>query len=284
MAKPLRTDSTNSNKIVDSLNISDNYDIYQSKGYLARLPVSTQGDYCDFFANGNNSNNLLQHCIVNIQSFILMERPEFLEILRKAIKSFNGFAPLGIFADIDEGEYREAMSATIRDDLQNFSMEEFIACYFDELRRGTNFTEYENLWMLENIAMHPEFVTLNEVKLLVDLYVKLINTKAHSRIFCVMLLINIDKSLPVNQSFVSYLIKIVHGPESQLSQKDTLIDLIDVMADLGSLKHEDKALKFILRYAQSNNLNYVIEKILNLSIPYGSEMTERIRQWIEKGN
>ena len=213
-----------------------------------------------------------------------MERPEFLIILNKAIKGFNGFGPLGIFSDIDEPEYKGAVGQNEAGSPTDFSIDEFIACYFDELKRGTVFSEHENIWMLQNVAMHPDSITLTEVRLLADLYLKMIAGKYYSRVFCLMILIGIDKTLPDNQSFVSYILKQLSSDNFQLSQKDTLIDMIEVMADLGAFKHEDKALLFTIRYARSNNLLYVIDRVLDMSMPYGVEMTNKVQEWIKRGN
>ena len=214
-----------------------------------------------------------------------MERKDFRTILRQAVQSFRGFAPMGILAEVNESEYKDAVNPNSLDAVKlQALMPEMVSWYFLDIESNLEFTEYEHLWMLASIASNLNLVGKREMRLLSDLYLRSVANHTNSRIFCIMLLLNLDKLLPEKQSFMALIFNVIGGDKSSYSQRDVLLDLIDIMADLGSIRYQDKALFYIIKYASLNSLSYVHDRIRVLIEMYDEGIQQTMIQWIEKGS
>lgn len=208
-----------------------------------------------------------------------MEVTELKKILTKAIKKFNGFGPLGIFADIDAEEFIPEAEVISEDQLADV-----IDAYLIAIQSDEKFSEEEHIWILQNIAMHSEILekfNAAHVKALCMHYLNSVQSHATSRIFCIMLLLILDKYLNDKQSFVMFIFNQAKDVNNErLTQRETLMDLTDVLIDLDALKHQEKALRILTVLSERSNLKYVTDRVIDLASVYGDEVIQIVRGWV----
>lgn len=206
-----------------------------------------------------------------------MELEAFKTLLSKASRSFQGFGPLGIYAGIDEEFIPEAevISASV--------IHEVVDAYLIYMQ-SEKFSESEHIWILENIAMHSEILekfNAAHVKALCMHYLNSVQSHATSRIFCIMLLLILDKYLNDKQSFVMFIFNQAKDVNNErLTQRETLMDLTDVLIDLDALKHQEKALRILTVLSERSNLKYVTDRVIDLASVYGDEVIHIVRGWV----
>lgn len=217
-----------------------------------------------------------------------MEIEYFRKFLTERLRVFNGFSPMGVL----EGAGEEGYISNINNLQTHFNIEEIIESYFNALETQEQFTNYEHLWVLEQIGLNRELLdkfTVRHLRILTDLYLSAITTNMSCRIFIMMLLMVLDQKLPDNKSFIAYLFKRSSETNNErLSQRDTLIDVINVMTDLGAISHHDKSLKILVIMSDQRELNYVREQVFRIASVYGEEVIQALKQWLtldkNKGN
>ena len=208
-----------------------------------------------------------------------MYLPELRSFLVRAIRSFNGFSPLGVFSDIEEEDYiPEAITIPASD------IVEVVDAYFNAIQINQIFSEAEHIWILQNIALNVEILNqfnANNIKTLSMHYLNAVPTRASSRIFCIMLLLMLDKFLHDKQSFVMFIFNQAKETNNErLTQRDTLLDLTDVLIDLGAIKDQAKALRILMILSERSNLKYVTDRVLDLSMNYNEETALILLGWV----
>ena len=208
-----------------------------------------------------------------------MDLPELRSLLERAIRSFNGFSPLGVFSDIEEEDYiPEAITIPASD------IVEVVDAYFNAIQINQIFSEAEHIWILQNIALNVEILNqfnANNIKTLSMHYLNAVPTRASSRIFCIMLLLMLDKFLHDKQSFVMFIFNQAKETNNErLTQRDTLLDLTDVLIDLGAIKDQAKALRILMILSERSNLKYVTDRVLDLSMNYNEETALILLGWV----
>jgi hypothetical protein len=157
-----------------------------------------------------------------------MEIAELRDMLTKAIRSFNGFGPLGIFADIDDEEFRPEPNV-----IPTPEIPQVVNAYLLAIQSNEKFSEEEHIWILQNIAMNTDILdkfNASNVKALCNHYLRSIQSHASSRIFCIMLLLLLDNYLNEKQSFVMFIFnQAKEANNERLTQRDTLMDLTDAL-------------------------------------------------------
>ena len=193
--------------------------------------------------------------------------------LREVLKKVRG---LTLSADSEYISETENISVSDISDIANI--------YFESLPTE-KFSEIEHQWILKNIAIHIEALEFdaNKIKALCVHYLNSVQSHAESRIFSIMFLMMLDKYFNDSQSFVIFIFnQLKNANNAFLTQRETLMDLTDVLIDLGAIKHQEKALRILLVLSERNGITYVAERVLDLAIIYGIEFVEVIKGWIKK--
>lgn len=209
-----------------------------------------------------------------------MEVAEFRRELTNVMRGFSGFSPMGIL----EGAGEEGYISNPDNELPPINIQDMIEAYFDALELREQFTNYEHLWMLEQIGLHKKLQEAfgpRHIKILSDRYLDMIPTNMSCRIFMMMLLMVLDQKLPDNKSFVAYLFKKAQETNNErLSQRDTLIDIVNVMTDLGAINHHDKSLKILITLSDQRDLGYVRDQVLGIASVYDEEIIGKLNEWL----
>lgn len=210
-----------------------------------------------------------------------MELVELRKILDKATKSFHGFGPLGIYAGLNEEYESSILEAEI---ISASNIAEIIQAYLKAIQEGEHFTEPEHIWLLENIAIHNEILDkfgAQDIKTLCSHYLRSVQSHTSSRIFCIMLLLLLDQFMNDKQSFVMFIFNQAKDVDNErLTQRETLLDLTDVLIDLDAIKSQAKALRILMLLSERSGLSYVTDRVLDLALAYGDEVIQILKDWV----
>jgi hypothetical protein len=83
------------------------------------------------------------------------------------------------------------------------------------------------------------------------------------------------------QSFVRFIFnQAKEANNERLTQRDTLMDLTDVLIDLGAIKRQEKALRILMLLAERSELYYVTDRVLDLALGYGDDLIPILKSWV----